>query len=89
MLRRANGSRIDIRGLFNVYLAKVESYGGNAANGDGWTLLEHMVIETGEFPNAYGELPNETKRIGLPVLVVDSYSDRRSAYKVLLELEPN
>ena len=87
MLRRTNGSVIQTRDLFNVYLAKVESYGGNSANGDGWEDTEHMIIETGEFPNLYGELPNETKRIGSPVLVIDSYSDRRSAYRALVKIE--
>ena len=79
--------RRDTRKLFNTYLVRMESYGGNAANGDGWTSIEHEVIETGEFHNMWWELKNETKKYGLPVKVIGSYSDRRSAYRALTELE--
>lgn len=87
MLYSANGSRIHNRELFNTYLTRIESVGGNQANGDGWKYIEYEVVVTGEFPTPWGELPSESERVGSPVMVVDSYSDQQAAYRARNELE--
>lgn len=82
MLNSINGDyRIPNRYLFNHYLARVES------NGSYHEVDELVVVTTMEIPNIWGELPAESKRYGMPVVIIDGYSSHNAAVKAMNELD--